>query len=73
MLFAKKNGVAMPGSSVPPLEIEDEVQHRLEGVFASAAERYASDLAEEQDDEGGSILSGSVEVADGRCRRCRAC
>ena len=61
MLFARRNESQLSAAKVPPLEVEDEVQHRLEGVFASVAERYASDIADVQEHQGGCLhrLPGS--------------
>jgi cohesin complex subunit SA-1/2 len=55
MLFSSKPPNALPAAKTCTLMMPDELQHRLGGAFAAAAERYASDLednADETDEEG---------------------
>lgn len=55
MLFSSKPPNALPAAKTCTLMMPDELQHRLGGAFAAAAERYASDLednADETEEEG---------------------
>ena len=72
MLFAKKNESQLSAAKVTPLEVEDEAQHRLEGVFASVAERYASDLADEREGQGESRCCDQADAQTPRRTRRRS-
>jgi hypothetical protein len=47
VLFSSKNAKMLPATKAAGMEVPDEDQHRLGGVYASSAERYLSDREEQ--------------------------
>lgn len=51
ILFSNKSAKTLPAAKAAGMEIADEDQHRLGGVYASSADRFVSDREEQNESQ----------------------